>query len=273
MKVVKDVNIIPHGQYNWYVTIDFDDDKTFYLPFRGMHYFVPPAEVSQYTIDSKIATMEALRERGLPVPQVIRCARGKSPSDIFFLPKWADQSKDDTVLIERIPGKALETFDASRGDPTVISRTITQLADIYIQLSNFTFEGIGGLYQDKTTGNVFVGPLTHHQLAKSSSPHFPGPFKTNRDRFLSQIDEVLECYFEGNRLSRVPARDGIVLLWMRDLVKNYEPFNKEEPTYIKHADDHGSHILLDESGNITGLIDWDWWVILKVLCTSHCWVW
>lgn len=28
--------------------------------------------------------------------------------------------------------------------------------------------------------------------------------------------------------------------------------------YLKHADDKGDHILVDEHFNITGIIDWEW---------------
>lgn len=32
----------------------------------------------------------------------------------------------------------------------------------------------------------------------------------------------------------------------------------EKKCYLKHADDKGFHILIDEHSNITGLINWEW---------------
>lgn len=36
------------------------------------------------------------------------------------------------------------------------------------------------------------------------------------------------------------------------------PSSNNGDFYLKHADDKGDHILVDEDFNITGIVDWEW---------------
>jgi hypothetical protein len=43
-----------------------------------------------------------------------------------------------------------------------------------------------------------------------------------------------------------------------DLVPRVLPQTDDKKFYLKHADDKGDHIMVDEDYNVTGIIDWEW---------------
>lgn len=46
-------------------------------------------------------------------------------------------------------------------------------------------------------------------------------------------------------------------LWLRDVIMGIEELGKIVPTYIKHADDKGDQLMIDDNYKITGIIDWE----------------
>lgn len=49
----------------------------------------------------------------------------------------------------------------------------------------------------------------------------------------------------------------LVHRWIRDVVAGYDKYQEESETYIVHEDGNGGHIMVDEEGKITGVIDWE----------------
>ncbi|EIW67082.1 hypothetical protein TREMEDRAFT_64951 [Tremella mesenterica DSM 1558] len=86
-----------------------------------------------------------------------------------------------------------------------------------------------------------------------------GPFKSSRDRFISQIDLILEDIEKGLRFVDDPQTAYLVHLQVKQWIMEDVTLGvEEEEFYIKHADDKGDHIMVDDEGNITGIIDWEW---------------
>jgi acetylornithine deacetylase/succinyl-diaminopimelate desuccinylase-like protein len=72
------------------------------------------------------------------------------------------------------------------------------------------------------------------------------------------IDITLDLIKNGIIYCLYPVQAYMVHLEMRALVQTDEEMGREETEfYIKHADDKIDHIMVDEQGHITALVDWE----------------
>lgn len=75
-----------------------------------------------------------------------------------------------------------------------------------------------------------------------------------------QVDIVGENHVEDTpcQLRIAVARRPTCRRFLLDLVPSALPVSEEKAFYLKHADDKGDHILVDDDFNITGIVDWEW---------------
>ena len=76
--------------------------------------------------------------------------------------------------------------------------------------------------------------------------------------YLSLLDLMLQQTLEGNRYPAGREIEGyLALLEARALVNGCEGMESGR-RYLKHGNDKGDHYMLDGSGVLTGIIDWEW---------------
>jgi len=140
--------------------------------------------------------------------------------------------------------------------PEFANNYFNDLADFHIKLSALKFDSIGML--ETKEGKVAVGPLFPQTRSQVVRTWF-GPFKSTADRYIAQIDHVLDQV--AKKLFVPPDSEKVVLLHsaLKTMIMN-SPVLREEPGeyYISHQDPFGDHIMTTEDGHITGLIDWEW---------------
>ncbi|WVQ78364.1 hypothetical protein IAT38_000449 [Cryptococcus sp. DSM 104549] len=148
-------------------------------------------------------------------------------------------------------------------DSPVTIQLIDSLAQRFISLSNAPVpaRGIGSLYPGAVRGSYAIGPLcTMGLLSVPNPPYLLGPFKTQRERYLTHCDSALEylysleCDIGPTSLERY--------IWVseaRKLIAGCEELAREETEfYVKHGEDWLKQYLSDEKGNLTGVVDWEW---------------
>lgn len=141
--------------------------------------------------------------------------------------------------------------------PEQMRARITSYAKTSAQIANVSFTGIGSLQPSKD-GEPTVGPLISLDFCSSAYPHFLGPFRTNRERYTALIDATLDQLRDGEGIRKGSEGMYYTHLWLRDLVQGIEELDREEPTYIKHADDKGDQVLVNDEQEVMGIIDWEW---------------
>lgn len=81
----------------------------------------------------------------------------------------------------------------------------------------------------------------------------------------------------NHEVSGMPLDHYLTFLWrlkvLPKLIANSA--SREGPFYLKHYDDKGDHILIDEKHNITGIIDWEFASMdsKELAFSSPCTVW
>lgn len=78
--------------------------------------------------------------------------------------------------------------------------------------------------------------------------------------YLAHLDRMIEQTILGQRYSPgVELAGYLVLLEVRTLVAGCSELEKAIG-YLKHGDDKGDHIMIDDNGNVVSVIDWEWYV-------------
>jgi hypothetical protein len=150
--------------------------------------------------------------------------------------------------------------------------TIRSLAKHFLDLEKITFNSFGSLHPTSTTlslptfdnstedPQIVVGPFVRYFPTSPFAPYFSGPFPTAKAMYLTYIDHLLTQTKEGKRYA--PAYESesyLILLEARSMVEGCKEL-EEGLGYIKHGDDKGDHFMVDPSGALTSVIDWEWLV-------------
>ena len=151
--------------------------------------------------------------------------------------------------------------------------TIQSYARWSLQLCKAQFSSIGSL-QPSATGKTIVGPLITLWEGLLQFPWYKGPYHSQADRYISSIDIILGRMREGDLPKLIRPRQGdpdvdavLLYLMLLDTKKMVEQNPKlSEPatsTFVKHGDMSGDNILVDAEGELTGIIDWEWYVLFS----------
>jgi hypothetical protein len=135
---------------------------------------------------------------------------------------------------------------------------VESYADFSIQLATRSFEAMGSLIPDPTSGKPIVGPLIDYRNANSiNAPYFGGPFKTLRERYIYHIDNVIEGLKKGLICRRAPVLTYLAHLVAREMVMGC-PELAEECTefYLRQPDARADQFLI-EKGKISAVLDWE----------------
>ena len=133
----------------------------------------------------------------------------------------------------------------------------TQWADILCTLAKSSFDTIGSLTygQEKATE---VGPI-----ASDRTGTLPciGPFKSAKHYYESWADAYLELIADGQIFYDYSVDAYLMFKYLRESVKSGSwlhgwDYLDHGPFFLKHMDDKGDHILVNENFEITGIIDW-----------------
>lgn len=143
--------------------------------------------------------------------------------------------------------------------PKTTSRIIADLAKILIRISDHPFQSHGSISHKLVKGKWVVGPLLSHSIVSVlHQPHHLGPFNTASEKWTYILNDNIEAIRNRGMLAKERENALLTFLWLLDRVASFEPFNRIEETYLLHTDATGSHLMADEEGGITGIIDWEW---------------
>ncbi|WWD05437.1 hypothetical protein V865_003514 [Kwoniella europaea PYCC6329] len=146
--------------------------------------------------------------------------------------------------------------------PQRLAQVIPDYALFRIKIKSVPFDRIGSIYPDPLdSSSTTVGPLIDLWFRFDDPPHFLGPFLSNKERYLAQIDFNLEMVEKGKLYPDDPNLIYLFHLDLRALIHLYQKWEEdtdERKFYLKHADDKGAHIFVNDEGHITGIIDWEW---------------
>ena len=234
------------GGMNYHIPVYFVDGVTWLCRIRRHNITTTPVAHQNRLILSEAATYQFLSSRTLvPVPKVHDYSI-YSPSNPIGV---------GYILMDKLAGKPLSDCDLTDADR---ERVLSQLANVFAALKQHPFNEIGCLLDPD---NLFVGPVLEESTIdadENGNLLLLGPFKSALDYRTASIKHQIELILQGESYTSNAIDAYLVHRFILDYVLESVTRNERGPFFLKHMDDKGDHILVDDEFRIVGIIDWEW---------------
>lgn len=228
------------GCANYHGRIRFDDGSPSWLirvPRITGYAVGLPTPLAEYLIFSEYATLKFLETTTVPAPRAFASGIPSQGTDhgvgVCFL------------MMEELPGKPWD----GQGDATKIWEALVNTLD---ELAKHSFQRAGSLFIDRSNNLPSVSAVASDRFV-CLDPY--GPFETAAAYYAAWAEQNLVLIADGQLYPQFPVEAYLVYRFLRDNATHL--FNCDENEFfLKHVDDKGDHILVDEDLNVTGIIDW-----------------
>jgi hypothetical protein len=151
---------------------------------------------------------------------------------------------------------------------------IESYAKFQMSLEKITFPSIGSPTFD-SDGKVIIGPIITVFAPLAQTPYYLGPFSNPKERYLAFCDMVMDAVLGDRWCSPEKSVSTYqAMLEAKRLVQACKELGEDiGPFYIKHGEPKCDHFLLDDQGDITAMLDWEWyvfWVAASVERNRQC---
>ncbi|KAI9842209.1 MAG: hypothetical protein M1837_007422 [Sclerophora amabilis] len=239
------------GGANYHARIHFDNVTWLVrIPRADGNDLSIPSWLVGHLVRSEYATLKFLETTKVPAPRAFGYGLSSDPGNAIGV---------SFLLMEEMPGKvwngqgSLGKRDADDDDR---ARVWNDLADILIELRRHPFPEAGSLeFQSSRAESPFTvsGVASDRLLVLGNL----GPYHTEMDYFNGFVDEMLSLIADGQLHTAYPIDAYLVFSFLKESIPTLvESSSEQDKFYLKHIDDKGDHLMVDDNLNITGIIDW-----------------
>jgi hypothetical protein len=234
------------GGMNYHIEIRFDDGVSWLARIRRVNGTSPPSDLRAHIMRSEVATLMFLGKTKVPAPKVFdyNLDEEENPVGVGY------------ILMEKMSGQSLRWSIPSAKQRR---KVMSQLADIYSELQAFSFDSMGSLDQP---GTGHVGSFARETLTDyRDSKMLPlGPFTSSRRYHITSIQLTLDLIMREECFTPQAIDAYLIHRFLLDLLldNTFCPSRNDGKFYLRHADNKGDHLLVDDEYNITGIVDWEW---------------
>ncbi|KAF2454310.1 hypothetical protein BDY21DRAFT_387682 [Lineolata rhizophorae] len=195
-----------------------------------------------YIIQSEVSSLRFLERTSVPAPRVFDYALegANNPVGVGY------------VLIEKMPGSSLQWSLASSQQR---NKVMEQLGNILVELHRYPFDRMGCLDR---IGSSHVGSFARESLTDFDESHMLtlGPYSSLEEYHVASIRLILNLIIREELYTERSVDAYLIHRFLLDLVPSILPRSAGEGMkfFLKHADDKGDHVLVDEEYNITECI-------------------
>ncbi|KAG6095823.1 hypothetical protein E4U30_002017 [Claviceps sp. LM220 group G6] len=243
------------GGQNCHAEITFEDGVVWLARFRVASAVAPPPEVCDDTLQSEATAMQFLeRHTRVPSPRVFDWACESDPTNTIGV---------GYILMEKLNGTSLHWPSATASQKEKIVR---QYAEIMLELARHPFDQLGPLVSKgpAAESQIQVGTSTDFTMFRSGDGDTPlGPFRSSKEAYRVSVEASIQRVMSGE-VGRAESALDIILAYkfgldVLDRVSEQTATDDKggEQFFLKHADDKGDHILVNEDFDIVGIIDWE----------------
>ena len=233
------------GSANYHARIRFHDGSPSWLlrvPRVASFAVGLPSSLVEYLVLSEYATLKFLETTAVPAPRAF--SYGIYGTGVSF------------TLMEELRGTPWTGQGVSGGEATENekAKVWSGLADILIELEKHPFPKAGSLCLQSS--EIEVSAVASDRLLVLTPT---GPFTTSTAYYAAFAEQYLELIVDGQLYTEYTINAYLVYRFLKDnatQLASQEENQMTERFYLKHVDDKGDHILVDEQLNITGIIDW-----------------
>lgn len=212
-----------------------------------------PQSLIDYLIRSEYATLKFLETTNVPAPRAFGYGIAGDKNNKVGV---------SYILMEQMAGQPWN-MQGPRGkrfaDDKDKERVWNGLADILIELQRHPFSKAGSLLLGSSPSEPIVSAVASERFLVQTPS---GPFDTASDYYTAFVEQTLALIAEGQLFTSFPVNAYLVFSFLKSqaLALAAEPGHNSAGTtehfYLKHVDDKGDHLMVDDELNITGVIDW-----------------
>ncbi|KAI1132538.1 hypothetical protein F5Y10DRAFT_196677 [Nemania abortiva] len=242
------------GATNYHARIRFHDGSlSWFLRVPRVTSYTTglPDWLVEYLILSEYATLKFLETTAVPAPRVFGYGITGNETDqgvgVSFL------------LIEELPGQPWignGSFGGADSTEDEKAKVWSAVADILAELEKHPFPKAGSLCFQSSSIEVSA---TASDRCIALDPE--GPFDTSIAYYTAFAEQYLALIADGQAYTKYPVDAYLVYRFLKDnaaaqLSQPDTEAQTPEKFFLKHIDDVGDHLLVDENHNVTGIIDW-----------------
>lgn len=228
-----------NGSFNLVHILQLDDLKmVIRIPITGQSGDLHSS--AKEALESQVQTIDYIRKHtSIPVPQIYH-----------FDTTANNEIRAPYIAMSHVSGRNVSHLWFDTSGPTPLEdrrqRILTQLAKIMSQLRTLHFDKIGSLLPNSQSGGIELGPCYEWDTAEDEAISITssGPFSTTQS-FLRSFWAPVN---DKNEFAIGAAR----------ILEEMLPYIPSTSEFVLAPPDFDSqNVMVDEQGNITGLIDWD----------------
>ncbi|OGE55402.1 hypothetical protein PENARI_c004G02648 [Penicillium arizonense] len=207
--------------------------------------FIAAPGVRDWILRSEAAAMTYLqRYTRIPSPKIYDWACESDPENPLGV---------GYILMEKLDGKSIDWQAATLQQK---DKVMQQLVDIFLEIERHPFKAIGSPILVGDT--IDIQGLTYQSTFRAGKGRL-GPFSS----VLEWLQDILEAYLamiaSGEIDPCYPVETYLVHRFRQDIIGSLlADVSPGDQFFLKHPDDKGDHILVDDSFNVVGIIDWEW---------------
>jgi aminoglycoside phosphotransferase (APT) family kinase protein len=244
------------GCANYHARIRFIDDDSVWLvriPRTTAYNLSIPQDLVDYLVRSEYATLKFLETTTVPAPRAF---------DYGVSSDETNKVGVSYILMEQMPGETWHgqgRHGKRRANNEDRARVWNGLADILIELQRHSFSKAGSLLPGPSDSEPQISAVASHRFLVLS-PY--GPFDMALDYFTGFVEQNMALIADGQLFTAFPVNAYLVFSFLKSripiLAEQAQQDRGEAANlfYIKHVDDKGDHLMVDDDLNITGIIDW-----------------
>ncbi|KAG6063248.1 hypothetical protein E4U32_001457 [Claviceps aff. humidiphila group G2b] len=245
------------GGVNCHAEIVFEDGVVWIARFRILNVKAPPLKTRDYYLQSEATTMQFLdRHTRVPSPRVFDWACESDPTNTIGV---------GYILMEKLNGTPLRWQRATASQKEKIVR---QYADIMLEIARHPFDKLGWLIgtTESSSGEATQGAAVESQIqvGAMAGGMSQGSFRSSEEAFRAIVEANIRMTVAGEIGSAENTLD--ILLVHRFRLDVLHKLSEQTATaekgseqfFLKHPDDKGDHILVNDDFDIVGIIDWEW---------------
>ncbi|KAI9711331.1 MAG: hypothetical protein M1820_002318 [Bogoriella megaspora] len=202
-------------------------------------------ELSNSILLNECATLKWLEDSDIPTPQLH--AYGLRNDD-------SNKAGVAYMLIDNMEGRPLLHMGPSDTQTRQVYET---LASVLSELAKRPLDRIGSLTL-MPGGGTCIGPVIGD---RTGTLGLLGAFDSGKSYYVAWCEEHLKLIADHQLFVRFPINAYLIFSFLKlqaekGLWSTVDEVCDAAPFFLKHMDDKGDHILVDDNYNVTGIIDW-----------------